>query len=151
MNNNDYYDKITKTDEPYNLAAGISGILLFLSLVALVVVLITVSQPLVPAIIVGSIAGGCLFLTGVFGFIGKYKRNQEITDRYNEDRQHIKNIDNKIYNVKQQQNYQQQNNQFNQNINNKQQNYNNNINNQQSGNDLNKVNQQNNNIDINKQ
>ena len=74
-----YIDAITKTDEPYNLTAGV----LTIAAVAAVVVAALFLSGLAAQITIGC-AVGSLLVSGIVYLIGNYKRNNEMTDRYNE-------------------------------------------------------------------
>ena len=89
-----WIDATTKTDEPYNLAAGVVTIIAALTSAAATITFVATSVMLPVYILIG-IATTAFVTAGVLRLVGNYKRNNEITDRMEQYRKEELDLANK--------------------------------------------------------
>ena len=89
-----WIDATTKTDEPYNLAAGAVAIIAALSSAAAMITFVATSVMLPVYILIG-VATAASVVAGILRLVGNYKRNNEITDRMEKYRKEEMDLANK--------------------------------------------------------
>ena len=89
-----WIDATTKTDEPYNLAAGIGTIVSALTSAAAMITY-TATGNMLPVYILIGVATAAIVASGVLRLVGNYKRNNEITDRMERHRKEDLELANK--------------------------------------------------------
>lgn len=87
-------DATTKTDEPYNFAAGIGTIVSSLTSAAAMIVYVA-TEAMLPVYILIGVAVAALVTSAVLRLVGNYKRNNEITDRMERYRKEEMDLANK--------------------------------------------------------
>ena len=89
-----WIDATTKTDEPYNLAAGIGTITATLASGGAIITYVTTKQ-MVPVYVLVGLAAALLVMSAVLSLVGNYKRNTEITARMERYRKEEMDLANK--------------------------------------------------------